>query len=90
MTIPTTSVRKALDTEALREIIRDIEYELNHTWAVYADYRYEDMTWQVNKIERWNNAQHSESMHHIRKVTDAKDELDAYRKFMEQTDGKNN
>lgn len=60
------------------------EYEHKNTWAVFADYHHEDMTWRVGKVERWDNGRHfnSPSTH---KITNATDELDAYKKFMEQT-----
>lgn len=53
------------------------------TWAVYADYDHADMTWKVGKIERWIPGKHRE-MRHVYKVTEAVDEVEAYKKFMEQ------
>lgn len=78
---------------ALNELF-GVEYENNNTtWAVYADYLYEDMEWRVGKIEPWRDYKHLKKGRNgntylpkgVHKVTEAKDELDAYKKFMEQT-----
>lgn len=66
------------------------EYEnYDTTWAVYADHNLNDMTWQVKRIIPWLDHDSSNSRLHPPpfKVKDAKDELDAYKKFMEQTNG---
>lgn len=61
------------------------EYEkYDTTWAVYADYSCEDMEWRVGKIEPWWRSKHAESMQRVYKVTDAVDELAAYKKFMKE------
>lgn len=63
------------------------EYEnYDTTWAVYADYHQNDMTWQVKRIIPWLDYIPSDGDPRPPfKVTKAKDELDAYKKFMEQT-----
>lgn len=72
------------------------EYEnYDTTWAVYADYCYDDREWKVSKIEQWWDSKHlkkgangNKSLRAgVHKITDAKDELDAYKKFMERTNG---
>jgi len=66
------------------------EYEkYDTTWAVYANYDQSDMTWQVKRIIPWLDHDSSDGSFHPLpfKVKDAKDELDAYKKFMEQTNG---
>ena len=81
MALPLSSIRKVIN---LDQAIWDAEESLSTTWAVFADYHHENMTWRVGKVERWDNGRHfnSPSTH---KVTNATDELDAYKKFMEQT-----
>ena len=72
------------------------EYEkYDTTWAVYADYCYEDMEWKVSKIEQWRDYKHFKTTPNgnrslpkgVHKVTDCRDELAAYKKFMEKTNG---
>lgn len=74
------------------------EYEnYDTTWAVYADYHYEDMEWKVSKIEQWESYKHLKTKPNgdkvlpkgVHKITDAVDELAAYKKFMERTNGTN-
>lgn len=59
------------------------EYEHKNTWAVFAERH--NGSWKIEKIERWLPWEHGESMRRIHKITDATDEMDAYKKFMEQT-----
>lgn len=68
---------------------------IDTTWAVYADYDQSDMTWKVAKIEQWWDYKHLKKGRNgntylprgVHKVIEAKDELDAYKKFMERTNG---
>ena len=67
----------------LNEIFNKELESLPNTWAVYADYHHEDMTWQIAKIEPWIESKHAESMQHIYKITDQIDEMGAYKAFMQ-------
>lgn len=60
---------------------------IDTTWAVYADYDQSDMTWKVKRIIPWLDRDPRESDFNVHKVIEAKDELDAYKKFMERTNG---
>jgi len=78
--------------ELLKELLPGLnelfgtEYEkYDTTWAVYADCNLNDMTWQVKRIIPWLDRDPRVSDFNVHKVTEAKDELDAYKKFMERT-----
>jgi len=79
--------------ELLKELLPGLnelfgtEYEKYDTaWAVYADCNLNDMTWQVKRIIPWlDYIPDDGDLHSPFKVKDAKDELDAYKKFMELT-----
>ncbi len=62
------------------------EYE--PSWAVYADYSFEDMSWCIGKVERWNHGKHYKQMreatHRVIRVYDCRDEIDAYMKVKKQ------
>jgi hypothetical protein len=77
---------------ALNELF-GMEYENNNTtWAVYADYLYEHMEWRIGKIEPWSREKHTKTRPNGEKVrcdgvymvTDAVDEMAAYKKFMKE------
>lgn len=67
---------------ALNELF-GTEYETEPgSWAVYADYLCEDMSWHIRKVEPWRRSVH-EDKRGIYKITDQPDELGAYKAFME-------
>ena len=65
----------------------DIEYEKDRTtWAVYAECQLHDMTWKITEIVPWYERHNDEEGRPPPfKATDCRDEIDAYKKFMEQT-----
>ena len=68
---------------ALNEMF-GLDYEgFTTTWAVYADYNHADMTWKIGKVEQWIQGIH-DNLPNVHKITDATDEMDAYKKFMER------
>ena len=80
------AVRKALVEKDLEELLDTIGRELSTTWAVYADFQQHDMSWQVKRIVPWLDRDLEDPpMAAPFRVVDAVDELDAYKKFMEQT-----
>lgn len=70
---------------ALRDMLEDMEQKARTTWAVYADYYHEDMTWRITKIVPWLSRDPKGTDFNVFKMTDCRDEIDAYKKFMEQT-----
>lgn len=67
---------------ALTELF-GLDYEgFATTWAVYHEYSYPDNAWKVGAIERWIPGKHN-NMRNVHKVTEAADELEAYKKFMD-------
>lgn len=66
-------------------MLEDMEREAKTTWAVYADYYHEDMTWRVTKIVPWLSRDPEGTDFNVFRVPDCRDEIDAYKKFMEQT-----
>jgi len=64
------------------------EYEKDRTtWAVYAECNHEDMTWKITEIVPWYERGSGDGDPRLPpfKMTDCRDEIDAYKKFMEQT-----
>lgn len=59
------------------------EYEKN-VWMVHAEYNHHDMTYRVIKITPWWARDSEASDFKVFKITDAVDEMDAYKKFMER------
>lgn len=60
-----------------------LEYETEPgSWAVYAEYYHDDMSWKIKEIEPWRRTTH-EDKHGVYKITDQPDELGAYKAFME-------
>lgn len=89
MAISLGKMREELTT-MLEETLAE---EYDPGWAVYADYSFEDMSWRIGKVERWNYGKHDKQMreatHRVIRVYNCRDEIDAYmkaKKQLEQTE----
>lgn len=79
--------------ELLKELLPGLnelfgtEYENDRTtWAVYAECQQHDMTWKITKIIPWYERDGGDgNTWPPFKMTGCRDEIDAYKKFMEQT-----
>lgn len=82
MAISASKMRPLVQAD-LEKMIQDIETELSTTWAVYADFMHDTGTYKVVKVVPWSERTYDAPIH---KVQNAVDEMDAYKKFMEQVD----
>ena len=76
---------RPLTEAALLNMVKELEQKASTTWAVYADYYHEDMTWRVTKIVPWLSRDPEGTDFNVFRVPDCRDEIDAYKNFMEQT-----
>jgi hypothetical protein len=81
MAVPLSSLRDTLD----RIVLDDPSFPPT-TWAVYAICNHAYMTWEVTEIIPWyeRGGGDGNTLPPF-KITDCRDEIDAYKKFMEQT-----
>lgn len=77
---------RPLTEAALLNMVKELEQKASTTWAVYAECQQHDMTWKITKIIPWYERDGGDgNTLPPFKMTGCRDEIDAYKKFMEQT-----